>query len=346
MENETKDFWKDTRVLVTGAGSFIGSRLVNELVARGARVRAVIHSTSGRIDNLHQVECLKGDLRERDFARAAMNGIHIVFHLAAYHGGRGFINTHPADCSSNLVIDGIVFAAAAQAKVERVCFASSACVYPQTLQEMPRDGQIVYLKEEWADPFVHGRAAADREYGWAKLMGEMTLRAYRNQYGLKSVACRLFNAYGEGENETHAVIALIAKAFIRMDPYEIWGDGQQARNFTYVGDIVEGMIHAAEKIQDASAVNIGVAEPIKIIDLAKLIFKQTGFTPRSISFNASQPVGVACRAANLTHARQLLGWEPGTTLEEGMQRTIKWYYETHQVEQVVAQLGVLLTERR
>jgi len=345
MENETNNFWKDTRVLVTGAGSFIGSRLVNELVARGARVRAVIHSTSERIENLRQIDCTKGDLRDRDFAQMAMNGIQVVFHLAAYHGGRGFINTHPADCSSNLVIDGIVFAAAAQAHVERVCFASSACVYPQTLQEMPKDGQIIYLKEEWADPFVQGRAAADREYGWAKLMGEMTLRAYRNQYGLKSVACRLFNAYGEGENETHAVIALIAKAFIRMDPYEIWGDGQQARNFTYVGDIVEGMIHAAEKIDDASAVNIGVAEPVKIIDLAKLIFKQTGFTPKAIAFNAAQPVGVSYRAADLTRARQLLNWEPGTTLEEGMQRTIRWYFANHKVEQVKARLGALLMER-
>src|SRR5262249_26209685 len=109
----------------------------------------------------------------------------------------------------------------------------------------------------WADPFKHGCGAAAGEYGWAKLMGEMALRAYWKQHGMKSVSCRLFTGYGERENETHAVIALIAKAFVKMDPYEIWGDGQQDRNFTYVGDIVDGMIRAAETVEDASAVNIG-----------------------------------------------------------------------------------------
>lgn len=346
MDNATRNFWQAKNVLVTGAGSFIGSRLTRELVARGARVRAVIHSSSERIANLKPIDFVKGDLRDRTFARAAMRDMQIVFHLAAYHGGRGFINTHPADCSANLVIDGIVFGQAAQAQVERVCFASSACVYPQALQELPQAGQIIYLKEEWADPFVPGRAAADREYGWAKLMGEMTLRAYRHQHGLKSVACRLFNAYGEGENETHAVIALIAKAFIRMDPYEIWGDGEQARNFTYVGDIVEGMLRAAEKIDDASAVNIGVAEPVKLIDLARLIFKLTGFTPQAIAFNPAQPTGVAYRAADLTRARQRLNWEPGTALEDGMQKTIAWYLANHQVDQVKARLSAWLMERQ
>lgn len=349
MENRTSDFWKGTSVLVTGAGSFIGSRLVTELQAHGARVRAVIHSASGRLENLRavldRIECVSGDLRDRSFAQSAMNGIEFVFHLAAYHGGRGFINTHPADCSSNLIIDGIVFAEAARARVERVCFASSACVYPQTLQEMPRDGHIIYLKEEWADPFIPNRAAADREYGWAKLMGEMTLCAYRKQYGLKSVACRLFNAYGERENETHAVIALIAKAFIRMDPYEIWGDGQQARNFTYVGDIVDGMMRAAERIDDASAVNLGVSDPIKIIDVAREIFKQTAFTPRKIAFNANKPVGVSYRAADLTRARQLLNWEPSTSFQDGMRRTIEWYFGNHQIDQVKARLITQLTER-
>ena len=342
-------FWNDTKVLVTGGASFIGSHLTERLVGLGAAVRVADDLSSGRLENLAsvagQIQCLEGDLRDRDFARRAVEGRQVVFHLAASHGGRGFIDTHPADCASNLALDTIVFGEASRGKVERVCFASSACVYPLRHQTRPEPGQDVFLKEEWADPFREGCAAADREYGWAKLMGEMTLKAYFVQHGLKSAACRLFTAYGERENETHAVIALIAKAFVRMDPYEIWGDGQQDRNFTYVGDIVEGMIRAAERIEDASPVNIGSPEHIRVLDVAKMIFEETGFSPREIAFDTSRPVGVFSRAADLTRARNILGWEPATPFREGLKRTIAWYQSTHDPGTVASRLGVLLTER-
>lgn len=342
-------YWSGAKVLVTGGASFIGSHLVERLVTLGATVRVADDLSSGRLENLRgsldRIEFRKGDLRDRRFARQVIEGMDVVFHLAACHGGRGFIETHPADCTSNLVLDGIVFEEAWRAGIERVCYASSACVYPVHLQAAPIRGGTIYLKEEWADPFKEGGAAADGEYGWAKLMGEMALRAYWKQYGMKSVSCRLFTAYGERENETHAVIALIAKAFIRMDPFEIWGDGQQDRNFTYVGDVVEGMIRAAERIEDASPVNIGTAEHIKIIDLAWRIFAETGFTPQSITFDTSKPVGVFSRAADLTRAREHLGWEPMTSLEEGLRRTIRWYYDTHDAAEVASRLGLLLVER-
>jgi UDP-glucose 4-epimerase len=238
-----------------------------------------------------------------------------------------------------------VFDEALRAGVDRVAFSSSACVYPVTHQIAPVNGNTIYLREAWADPFKEGCAFADGEYGWAKLMGELTLQAYYKQYGLKSVACRFFTAYGERENETHAVIALIAKAFIEMDPYEIWGNGQQDRNFTYVGDIVDGMMLAAEHIEDASPVNIGTAEHIKIIDLVHKIFEITGFQPNELFFDTTKPVGVFSRAADLTEARQRLNWEPQVSVEEGLKRTIEWYYATHDVTTVAEKLGVLLTER-
>lgn len=342
-------YWNRKSVLVTGGASFIGSHLVDKLVSLGAVVRVADDLSSGRRENLKdcidQIDFRKGDLRDREFTKRAIEGTRVVFHLAACHGGRGFIDTHPADCASNLVLDGIVFEEAWRAKVDKVCFASSACVYPVQRQVKPVSGNTVYLKEEWANPFKEGCASSDGEYGWAKLMGEMTLQAYRKQYGLKSVSCRLFTVYGERENESHAVIALIAKAFVKMDPYEIWGDGQQDRNFTYVSDIVDGMMLAAEKVEDASPVNIGTAEHVKIIDAAKMIFSQTDFHPSKLNFDMSKPVGVYSRAADLTNTRSVLGWEPGTKFEEGLRRTINWYYDTRKVEDVAAHLGVLLTER-
>jgi UDP-glucose 4-epimerase len=341
--------WTDTRVLVTGGASFIGSHLVDRLVSLGAKVRVADDLSSGKLENLDgvrdRIDFQRGDLRDRDFTRAVMENIQVVFHLAACHGGRGFIDTHPADCASNLVLDGVVFDEAARVRVRKVCYASSACVYPTQLQAAAVEEKTVYLKEEWADPFREGCASADGEYGWAKLMGEMSLHAYWKQYGLQSVCCRLFTAYGERENETHAIIALIAKAFIRMDPYEIWGNGQQDRNFTYVGDIVEGMIRAAERVEGAKAINIGTAEHIKVIDAARKVFAALRFTPKSIAFDTTKPVGVFSRAADLTRTRALLDWEPSTSLEDGLTRTIAWYAKTHDPADVAAHLGRIVLER-
>lgn len=340
-------FWNSRKVMVTGGASFIGSHLVERLVKLGSGVSVCDDLSSGKLENLEavrgDVNFSKGDLRDRAFAERVIKGHDLVFHLAACHGGRGYIDTHPVECSTNMILDGTVFAAAASAGVERICFASSACVYPVNLQASPSHG--IYLKEEWADPLVPGAAAADGEYGWAKLMAEMTLRAYQKHYGLKAVSCRIFTAYGERENETHALIALIAKAFVGMDPYPIWGTGEQDRNFTYVGDIADGMILAAEKVTDASAINIGTAEHIKIRDAAELIFKLTGFHPERLAFDTDKPVGVFSRAASLSRTRDLLGWEPATSFRDGLAKTIDWYYRSHSRDAVSDRLEPLLTER-
>lgn len=344
-------FWKGKRVLVTGGASFIGSHLVEKLVKLGAEVVVADNLSSGKRENLKdvlsQITLHVGDLRDRCFADSVMKDMDVLFHLAASHGGRGYITSHPAQCSSNMVLDGVVFDAANRAGVDRVCFASSACVYPKSLQSKERNlgDERILLSEDMADPFVEGKAFADEEYGWAKLMGEMALRAYHKEYGLKCVSCRIFTAYGERENETHAVIALIAKAFIEMDPYEIWGTGEQDRNFTYVGDIVDGLICSAEKISDGTPINLGTLEHIKIKEVANKIFRYTGFQPKKIFFDTSKPEGVFSRAADLTRARQLLGWEPRTSFDEGLKRTIDWYYSTKNKDEVARKLRILLFER-
>ena len=176
-------------------------------------------------------------------------------------------------------------------------------------------------------------------------MGELALRAYHKQYGLKCVSCRIFTAYGERENETHAVIALIAKAFIEMDPYVIWGTGEQDRNFTYVGDVADGLMLAAERIENGSAVNIGTAEHITIKQLVEKIFQKTGFRPKELQFDTSKPVGVFSRAASLERTRKLLGWEPRVSIDEGLERTIRWYFSMKNRDEVKTRLETLLTER-
>jgi UDP-glucose 4-epimerase len=326
--------WRGSRVLVTGGASFIGSHLVDKLVELGAEVTVVDNFSSGRIENLQQsidrINVVKLDLEYESFNEIlkVFKGHEIVFHLAAVHGGRGYIHTHPADVSSIFAIDHRVFEASVRAGVDKVVYASSACVYPPRLQA--KIGSDYLLREEDSDPFkLDEPMSADLEYGWAKLMGEVQLIAFIKQYGLKGVSLRFVTAYGPRENETHAIIALIYKAFERMDPYVIWGSGEQERDFTYVSDIVDGTIMAAEKIDDGTPINLGTGKRYKIRDVAEKIFEIMGWRPKRIVYDTSKPIGVLSRALDISRAKRLLGWEPKVGLEEGLRRTIEWYVSTH-----------------
>lgn len=336
--------WKGRRVLVTGGASFIGSSLVDALIERGARVRVVDNLSSGKLENIQEqvaagrVEFQKGDLLEQGVAERAVTGMEIVFHLAADHGGRGYIDTHQSACATNLALDGILFRACSRAGVERVVYASSGCVYPNSLQQDPR--KVVYLTEDMVGPPYE----ADNLYGWAKLMGEMTLRAYYEEKRMKTACCRYFTAYGERELENHAVMAMIARAFIRQDPYVVWGTGEQVRNWTHVSDIVHGTILAAEKIDDGSAVNLGTMERTRVIDAARLVLELTGHKPR-IELHPEMPSGPLNRVADNSLAKKLLGWEPEVRFRQGVQRTIEWYFSTHDRDQVYGNLEVILLER-
>jgi len=265
--------WKNRKVLVTGGTSFIGSGIVDSLITRGAKIRVVDDLSSGRIENIEAhvkqgaAEFIQADLREPGAAERVVSGMSVVFHLAADHGGRGYVDLHQAACATNLMLDGVVFRACYKAKVDKVVYASSGCVYPNHIQTDPK--QILYLTEEMVGPPYD----ADNMYGWAKLMAEMTLQAYYKDWGMKSASCRYFTVYGPRGVENHAVIAMIARAFINQNPFVVWGTGEQIRNWTYIDDIVNGTILAAEKIDDATAVNLGTTERIKVIDAAKEVLR-------------------------------------------------------------------------
>jgi UDP-glucose 4-epimerase len=348
---------KGKLVLVTGGASFISSHLVDALLRKDAEVRVADDFSSGKLENLEyplilkgndewaygKLAVYKGDLKDKSFTKRMVDGVDIVFHLAALHGGRGYIDSHPAECCTNMVLDQLVFEESCRAGVDKLCFASSACVYPSYLQD--HAGSNYLLKEDDADPFVRDKAFADLEYGWAKLMGEMALKAYHKEHGMKTAAVRIFTAYGPRENETHAIIALIAKAFIKMDPYVIWGSGEQDRNFTYVQDIVDALILASEKIQDGSAVNAGRSDRLTINQAIDLIFGIVGWKPKQIKRDLSKPQGVASRAADPNKALKMLGFAPKVSYGEGFQKTIDWYFATKKPEEVKKNLEKSLTER-
>jgi len=342
-------FFKNKKVLVTGGCCFIGSFLVESLLADGAHVTVVDDLSSGKIENIEtvrgQINFVLGDLRDANVARDVTRDKDIVFHLANIHGGRGFIETHPGEISQNFLIDGNVFYYSHLNNVDRVVYTSSACAYPTNLQEDGPDQQR-YLSEEMADPFTKGAALADGEYGWAKFMGEMALKGYHKQYGTKGVSCRLFTVYGPRENESHAIIAFIAKAMIEQNPYEVWGSGQQDRNFTYVSDIVEGLKLACENITDCRSINIGTSEITKIADAVQTVCDIMGYQPADgFFFDRSKPEGVHARAADTTNQKLWLGWQPTVSFKDGIAKTIEWYQANRTADELRENFERKLFER-
>jgi len=336
--------WHKTKSLVTGGASFIGSHLVDGLIQRGSTVRVVDNLSSGRIENLREhidagrVEFVHADLNDPGVAADAVKGVDVVFHLAADHGGRGYVDLHQVACATNLGLDSLMFRACHRARVGKVVYASSGCVYPNHLQTNP--GEILYLTEDMVGPPYD----ADNLYGWAKLMAEMTLRAYHTETGMKSVCCRYFTVYGDRGHENHAVIAMIARAFVRENPYVVWGTGEQIRNWTHVSDIVEGTILAAEKIDDGTGVNLGTMERTRVIDAAKEVLRYTGHSA-PIELHPEMPTGPLNRVADNSLGKRLLGWEPKVKFMDGLHQTIDWYFASKDRELVAGGLASKLTER-
>jgi nucleoside-diphosphate-sugar epimerase len=181
-------------------------------------------------------------------------------------------------------------------------------------------------------------------YGWAKLMTEMTLRSYYKDFGFKGASCRFFTVYGERGVENHAVIAMIARAFVRQNPFEVWGDGTQVRNWTYVGDIVSGMVLAAEKIEDGTAINLGTEERTRVIEAVHEVLRYTG-QEAEIKLLPHMPTGPLNRVASNRLAKELLGWEPQMKFMDGLRKTIDWYFGSREREVVSGYLEEMLTER-
>ena len=314
------------------------------MVEQGANVRVADDLSSGETGNLaaveDEVEFYRGNLKHWNFADEATGGIDRLFHLAADHGGRGYISNYPANCATNMALDNIVFETAVQNGVEKITFASSACTYPTDIQTERKR-----LEEDMVSFEERGGAYADESYGWAKLMGELSLQSFHEQYGVDASSVRIFTAYGPRENETHAIIALIAKAYAGQEPFQIWGDGEQTRNFTYVDDIVSALMLANEQITDATPVNAGISEYISINEVVEAIFDYMGEEPPEMNYMTDKPVGVRHRAADTTRAEELLGWEPEYTLREGLAETIDWYTANRDREYVRENLETLLHER-
>jgi len=321
-----------TKVLVTGAGGFIGHHLVTFLQGKGYWVRGVdLKYPEYRETTADEFEIL--DLRRWDNCLQATRGIEEVYGLAADMGGMGFISSHHSEIlHNNSLINTHTLEAARLNGARRYFYTSSACVYPEFKQT---DANVTPLKEEDAYP-----AQPQDAYGWEKLVMERLCTHYREDYGLETRIVRFHNIFGEegtwdgGREKAPAALSRkIAIAKLTGKPeIEMWGDGEQTRSFCHISDCVEG-VYRLMRSDHKFPLNLGSDRMVTINQLAEIIADIAGI--KITIKHIPGPMGVRGRNSDNTRLRQVLKWEPKLTLEQGLERTYTWIEK-----QVAAKLGV------
>lgn len=309
-----------TRILVTGAGGFIGHHLVKRLKKDGHWVRGVdIKYPEYEASAADDFQIL--DLRLWENCLTATRDIDQVYNLAADMGGIGYITSFLADISkNNILINAHMLDASKQNGVQRFLFSSSACVYAQYKQKTP---DLVPLKEEDAYP-----ADPEPGYGWEKLFAEELCRYYYHDYKFETRIVRFHNVYGPlgtydgGKEKSPAAISRKVAWAQNGGEIEIWGDGHQTRSYMYVDDCVEGLIRLMAS-NHREPLNLGTDEMVSINHLVDMI---CGIAGKSLTkrHDLTKPQGVRGRNSDNTLLRKVLGWEPDTSLEKGLAVTYKW----------------------
>lgn len=315
------------KVVVCGAGGFIGGHLVADLVKKGyTNIQAIdIKPIRSWNQYFKQVDNLQLDLSDANVCNKVLKGADLVYNLASDMGGMGFIEKNKALCMLNVLINTHLLQAATKHKVKRYFFASSACVYAQDKQISP---DVTPLKEFDAYP-----AMPEDGYGWEKLFSERMCRHFREDFGLETRVARFHNVYGShgaykgGREKAPAAICrkVIESKLSGINKIEIWGDGNQTRSFTFISDCIKG-------IQDimfsdiTEPVNLGSSEMVTINQLVDIVEEIAG-VKLNRKYNLLAPKGVNGRNSDNTLIKAFLGWEPETKLKKGLEPTFQWIHK-------------------
>lgn len=315
-----------TKILVTGAGGFIGGHLVSSLISEGNSVRAIDMKPLSHWHQLNDhAENIVADLSGLEKCLSATQDIEHVYNLAADMGGMGFIETHKADCMLSVLINTNLLRASRDNTISKYFYSSSACVYSA---EKQTDERVTALKESDAYP-----AQPEDGYGWEKLFSERMCRHFLEDFGLETRVARYHNVYGPfgtfygGREKAPAAICrkvAFAKK-TKSKSIEIWGDGEQTRSFMYIDDCVYGSKMLVKSLF-TEPLNIGSSELVSINQMVELVESIAGVKLEKI-YNLNAPQGVRGRNSDNSLIKKEFGWEPSISLSEGLERTYKWIYD-------------------
>lgn len=318
---------KNEKIVVCGAGGFIGGHLIAEFRRQGyTNLRGVdIKPQSQWYQRFADVENLVLDLQDKANCYRAVQRATQVYNLAADMGGMGFIENNRALCMLSVLINTHLLMASRDVGVARFFFSSSACVYNADKQKSPR---VIPLKEEDAYP-----AMPEDGYGWEKLFSERMCRHFREDFGLQTRVARFHNVYGPfgtydgGREKAPAAICrkVIQSKLSGKHEIEVWGDGTRTRSFMYIEDCLKGvqMIMASDIIEP---INLGSSELVTINQLIEIVEGIAGIKVKR-NYDLTKPQGVNGRNSDNARTCQYLGWEPNTPLRVGMEKTYAWIYD-------------------
>ncbi len=315
---------QDKKILVAGAGGFIGGHLVKSLRQRGfSDIRAVdIKPMTQWYQVFDDVENVVADLSEMENCRGACEDVTDVYNLAADMGGMGFIENNKALCMLSVLINTHLLMAAKDAEVDRFFYASSACVYNADKQKCE---DVVPLREADAYP-----AMPEDGYGWEKLFSERMCRHFREDFGITTRVARFHNVYGPdgtwdgGREKAPAAICrkVIEASESGNHEIEIWGDGKQTRSFMYIDDCIEGIDRIMHS-EIEEPINLGSSEVVTINGLVDIVEQIAGLELER-KYKLDAPKGVNGRNSDNTKIQEYLGWEPSIKLVDGMTKTHDW----------------------
>jgi len=335
LSEENGSFWNQKNVLVTGGSGFIGSHVVETLLAAGANVAL---TTSARIDPIRvdrvnhdgRARVVKVDLTRVEDCKQACRDQEVVISAAHLVGSEAYKQANSAFIfRQNMLTTLNLLEAARVADVKRLLILSSAEVYPPDAKVPTKESES-----------LAGLPGPQNDgYSWSKRMSEFAAQSYAREYGLKIAIARPNNVYGPGDhfNQTKSRIipVLIVKAIEGTESLTIWGNGEQVRSFLYVKDLARGLVDLVDRLPELGPVNFAGDEEITMRQLAELILQLMGKTAK-ITLDAGKPSGPQRRVLDISKAKEELGWVPTTTLKKGLQSTIEFYQEFYKPNLTVA----------
>ena len=311
--------FKNAKVLVTGGAGFVGINLINRLLDEGAQVRATLYNKDPVIKD-HRIEYIRGDLRLEEDCEKVVDGMDYIFMCAANTSGAKVMSTTPlVHLTPNMLMNIQMLQAAYTFGVKKFLFISTNTVYPLT--------DFAVKESDVTNEFYESYHIV----AWMKRFTEIVCEMYSNRIKepMKTIVVRPGNLYGPYDKfdweKSKVIPAIMRRAIERHDPFEVWGDGMDLKDFLYIDDCIDGLMLAMEKLEEFEPINIASGIPVTIREVLAEILKSSEYTDADVQYDSSKPTMIPKRMIDISLAKEKLGFEPKVPLKDGIKRTVEWY---------------------